>query len=95
MAREGADLEFSEQMAESMTLDQLKDLSRVLMRIIQKRNEELVSLQLRRDELTHERDFRRATVDALIRQVDKSQYVKEEKKREKEKQKQRRRSGII
>lgn len=77
------DLEFNEQMAESMSVDALGDLAKVLRNTIAKRNSELVALQLRRDELSHERDFRRQTVSALVSQVDKSVFVKEEKQKEK------------
>ena len=73
--------EFSEELAESMSLDALRELAGVLTRIISTRNKELVNLQLRRDELRHERDFRQATVTALVTQVDKSVFVKEEKRR--------------
>ena len=90
-ARENADadLEFSEQMAESMDVEALEELANVLRRTIATRNAELVTLQLRRDELMHERDFRRQTVSALVAQVDRSAYVKEEKK-----QKEKRRSML-
>ena len=84
-----ADLEFNEQMADSMTLDGLEQLAKMLTGIIAKRNKELVTLQLRRDELTHERDFRRSTVTALVAQVDRSQFVKEERKKEKEERRRR------
>ena len=84
-----ADLEFTEQMADSMSLDGLEQLAKVLTGIIATRNKELVALQLRRDELTHERDFRRSTVTALVAQVDRSQFVKEERKKEKEERKRR------
>ena len=54
----------------------------MLRRVIASRNEELIALQIKRDELRQERDCRGATVSALIAQVDRSQYVKEERKRE-------------
>ena len=81
-AEEGtSDLEFSANMAESMSLDALKELAAVLTRTIATRNKELISLQLRRDELRHEREYRQATVAALVAQVDRSQFVKEERRK--------------
>lgn len=74
-------LEFTEEMAENMSLEALRELSGVLTRIIGTRNKELVTLLERRDELRHERDFRQATVTALVAQVDRSQFVREEAKR--------------
>ena len=76
------DLEFNAATAENMSLDALRDLAKMLKRVIETRNKELIELQLRRDELRHERDFRKATVTALVAQVDRSQFVKEERKKE-------------
>ena len=76
-----SDLEFTEEMADSMSLDALRDLARVLTRVIGTRNKELITLQERRDELRHERDLRQNTVNSLIAQVDRSQFVKEERKK--------------
>jgi len=69
-------LEFTAEMAESMSAEALRELSAVLSRIIATRNNELVALLERRDELSHERDFRQATVTALVAQVDRSQFVR-------------------
>jgi hypothetical protein len=76
-----SDLEFTSEMADSMSLEALRELAAVLTRVIGTRNKELVALQERRDELRHEREFRQATVNALISQVDRSQFVREERKK--------------
>ena len=76
-----SDLEFTEEMAESMSIDALRELAGVLTRIIATRNNDLITLQLRRDELRHERNYRQATVKALVAQVDRSQYVREERRK--------------
>ena len=78
---DGSDLEFTEETAERMSLDGLRELASVLTRVIVTRNKELMTLQLRRDELRHERDARQAIVSSLVAQVDRSQYVKEERKK--------------
>ena len=76
-----SDLEFSEEMAESMSIDGLRELTGVLTRVIATRNKELVTLQMRRDELLNEREVRQATVTSLVAQVDRSLFVKEERKK--------------
>ena len=78
---DGSDLEFTEETAERMSLDGLRELASVLTRVIVTRNKELMTLQLRRDELQRERDARQAIVSSLVAQVDRSQYVKEERKK--------------
>jgi hypothetical protein len=78
------DLEFSEEMAESMSIDALRELAGMLTRVITTRNKELSALEHRRSELRQERDVRQATVTALVTQVDRSQFVKEERKRSKQ-----------
>jgi len=70
-------LEFTAEIAAGMSLQALRELSVVLSHIISTRNKELVTLLERRDELTHERGFRQATVTALVAQVGKSQYVRD------------------
>ena len=77
-----ASLEFTAEMAEHMSVAALRELKGVLTRLIATRNKDLVGLLERRDELTHERDFRQATVAALVAQVDRSQYVSAARKRE-------------
>ena len=80
---DGAALGFTEEMAESMSAEALKELVAVLTRIIGTRNRELVALLHRRDELQHARDYRQATVTNLVSQVDKSQYTKQKARRTK------------
>ena len=48
----------------------------MLTRIIATRNNELVTLLERRDELEHERDYRGRMVAQLVTQVDKSRSVR-------------------
>ena len=76
-----SDLEFSEEMAESMSIEGLRELAGVLTRVIATRNKELVALQVRRDELLNEREVRQATVTSLVAQVYRSLFVKEERKK--------------
>ena len=76
----GDALEFTEEMAESMSTEALKELVAVLTRIIGTRNRELVALLERRDELQHARDYRQATVARLVSQVDRSQYTKQKRR---------------
>lgn len=78
-------LEFTAEMAEGMSMEALREMATVLARIITTRNKELVSLVERQDELRHERDFRQATVSALVAQVDKSQWVKNDEARSRRK----------
>ena len=75
--------EFTEEMAESMSTDALRELCAVLTRIICSRNKELVGLLERRDELRHERDYREKTVTALVAQVKRSTWISDGRRKAK------------
>ena len=76
-------LEFTAETASTMSLEALRELASVLTHIIGTRNRELISLVERHDELEHERDYRQATVAALVAQVDKSKWREEARRKAK------------
>ena len=63
-------------MAGEMTLDALKELAKVLQRLIHERNAALIDLLQHRDELLHERAYRQSLVEQLLQQVDRSRGLR-------------------
>lgn len=68
--------EFNEEMAAGMSVETLQELVGVLTRMVVARNNELISLLQRRDELSNEREYRQAMIAQLLKQVSKSRHVK-------------------
>ena len=73
------DLQFSDELASTMSHEALRDLASVLGRLSATRSRVLTSLVEKRDALRHERSQRQALVEQLLMQVDRSRSLRKVK----------------
>ena len=78
-AEHAEDLQFSDELAATMSTEALRDLASVLGRLSATRTKVLTSLVEKRDELRHERSQRQALVEQLVMQVDRSRSLRKVK----------------
>ena len=78
-AEDAEDLQFSDELASTMSNEALRDLASVLGRVSATRNKALMSLVEKRDELRHERSQRQMLVEQLLMQVDRSRSLRKVK----------------
>ena len=78
-AEDAEDLQFSDELASTMSTEALRDLASLLGRLSATRTKVLTSLVEKRDELRHERSQRETLVEQLLMQVDRSRSLRKVK----------------
>jgi len=73
---DAGELQFTAETAKGMGIEALRELMSVLTRLTVNRNEALVALLQKRDELLHERQYREQLVQQLLAQVDNSRALR-------------------